>query len=523
MKNFSLLFLGLWMALAGTSAMLGQTTGYAQTSLVANLAGVAKNTDSQLTNPWGIAFLAGAPFWIANNNGGTSTLYDALGNKQAGTVTIPVAAVNPCSPGCPTGIVANATADFGGSDFIFDTEDGIVANWSSGTSAVVAYDNSAAAAVYKGLALLNNGTGNFLLAANFRSGAIEVLDRNFLVTALAGSFTDPGLPAGMAPHGIHVIGNQVYVAYAMQDGPKHDPVPGAGSGVIDIFDQNGNFVKTFASGGTLNAPWGVVTAPAAFGTFSNSILVGNFGDGTINAFDAASGAFLGQVMDTNNAAIVNPGLWDLIFGAGGTGDPNTLYFTAGGSDQTHGLFATLVPAAVVGQPDFALTFSAQSTTVAPGGSATLMVGASPVAGFNSAIALSCPNAPAGLTCVFSVSSITPGMNSTLTISAVAAAPPAGYVAGTTMAWISFSGMGLMGIVFGGRSERRRRKEKQRRRSGAVVGLSLVVLLTLFWLGCGGYGSTSTTMTNTKTTVTLMVTGTAAGGLSHSTPVTVTIQ
>jgi uncharacterized protein (TIGR03118 family) len=521
MKKSALLFLGLCVTLGSTSLVLGQTTGYAQTNLVGNLAGVAANTDSQLTNPWGIAFFAGDPFWIANNNGGTSTLYDSEGRKQAGTVTIPSAAISPCSPACPTGIVANTTADFGGSQFIFDTEDGIVANWVSGTSAVVAFDNSAALAVYKGLALVNNGTGNFLLAANFRTGKIDVLDRNFLVTALAGSFTDPHLPAGMGPHGVHVIGNQVFVTYAMQDAAKHDPVPAAGSGVVDIFDQNGNFVKTFATGGTLNAPWGVVTAPASFGTFSNSILVGNFGDGTINAFDS-TGKFQGQLMDTGNKPIVNPGLWDLIFGAGGTGDPNTLYFTAGGSNQTSGLFATLAPAAAAGQANFLLTLSAQSASVTPGGSASLMVGASPVAGFNSAIALSCPNAPAGLNCAFSAASITPGTSSTLTISAIATMPARGYsAAGMMLTWIPLSGLGLLGIAIAGSQEKRKLPAKQRNAIAIMTGVGLLVLSSLLWVGCGG-GSTSASTTMKAQTVTVMVSGTG-GGISHSTPVTVTIQ
>ncbi len=522
MKNLALLFLGLWVAAGGTSSLLGQTTtGYAQTNLVANLAGVASHTDSQLSNPWGIAFVPGSPFWISNNNGGTSTLYDGQGNKNSLVVTIPGAAVSPCSPGCPTGVVVNTTADFGGSNFIFGTEDGIVASWTDGTNATVAFDNSAALAVYKGVALLNNGSGNFLLAANFRTGKIDVLDRTFLITTLAGSFTDPHLPAGMAPHGVHVIGNQVYVAYAMQDAAKHDPTPGAGSGVIDIFDLNGNFVKTFATGGTLNAPWGVVTAPALFGTFSNAILVGNFGDGTISAFNATNGKFMGQVMDANSKAVVNPGLWDLVFGAGGTGDPNTLYFTAGGSNQTSGLFATLVPAAAAGQPDFSLTLSSQSASITPGGSAMLTVEASPVAGFNSAVALSCPNAPAGLSCAFSANSITPGMSSTLTISAVMATPPSGYVVtGTTMAWLPLSGLGLVGLAFAGRREKGRHTAKQPKAIAGAMGLGLALLLALVAIGCGG-GSSSSSMA-VKQTVTVMVNG-SSGGVTHSTPVTLTIQ
>jgi uncharacterized protein (TIGR03118 family) len=520
MKKIALLIVGLMATIGNSSHVLAQTTDYAQTNLVANVAGVANHTDSQLSNPWGISFVPGSLFWISNNNGGTSTLYDALGNKNGLVVNIPVASVNPCSPACPTGTVANATADFSGSNFIFDTEDGIVASWTDGTNAVVVFDNSAALAVYKGLALLSNGTSNFLLAANFRTGKIDVLDRNFLPTTLTGSFTDPHLPAGMAPHGVHVIGDQVYVAYAMQDAAKHDPTPAAGSGVVDIFDKNGNFVKTFAAGGTLNAPWGVVTAPASFGTFSNSILVGNFGDGTINAFDAATGKFQGQVTDSNNKVIVNPGLWDLVFGAGGTGDPNTLYFTAGGSNQTSGLFATLVPAAAAGQPGFSLTLSSPKATITPGGSATLMIGASPVAGFSGAIALSCPTPPAGLTCSFSSNSITPGMSSTLTISAVTAAPPTGYsVTGTSMAWLPLSGLGLVGIAFVGRRERRRLTPKQRKAITGITGLALT-LLTLIAVGCGG-GSSSTPSMNAQT-VTVMVNGTA-GSISHSTPVTLTIQ
>jgi uncharacterized protein (TIGR03118 family) len=243
---------------------------------------------------------------------------------------------------------------FGGGSFIFDTEDGIIANWTGASNtAEVAFDNSASGAVYKGLALLN---GTSLLAANFNSGKIDVYDRNFNPTSLSGSFTDPKLPAGFAPHGIHVIGNQIYVAYAMQDAAKHDAQPGAGLGQVDIFDMNGNFVSTFvAAGGQLNAPWGVVETPATFGAFPNAILVGNFGDGTINAFDT-TGKFLGQLTDSSNKVLVNPGLWDMVFGGGGpSGDPGTLYLTAGGGNQpnfpaggsTTAVFASLVPAAAV--------------------------------------------------------------------------------------------------------------------------------------------------------------------------------
>src|ERR1700680_4830756 len=218
-----LLLFGLLMMLAIPSGLRAQQAGYSERNRVSNTAGVATTTDSQLLNPWGISILPGQDFWIANNNSGTSTLYDPQGKKNALVVTIPGATKNPngnCSPGCPTGTVANGNGSyFGGGSFIFDTEDGIIANWTGASSAMVAFDNSASGAVYKGLALLNS---TFLLAANFNSGKIDVYDRNFTPTSLSGSFTDPKLPAGFAPHGIHVVGNQIYVAYAMQDAARHD-------------------------------------------------------------------------------------------------------------------------------------------------------------------------------------------------------------------------------------------------------------------------------------------------------------
>jgi len=523
MKKYALFCLfTLLTIVGGRPVVFGQTqTPYVQTNQVANVSGVASHTDSQLSNPWGISFLPGNPFWIANNNGGTSTLYDAQGDKQALVVGIPSASVNPCSPGCPTGTVANNSGDFNGGAFIFDTEDGIVANWTGANNAVVAFDNSANGAVYKGLALLSNGSGNFLLAANFRTGAVDVLDRNFKITTLAGSFTDPNLPAGFAPHGIHIINNQIYVAYAMQDAAKHDPTPGPGSGVVDVFDENGNFVKTFTSGGKLNAPWGVVSTPASFGTFSNAILVGNFGDGMINAFDS-TGKFLGQVTDSGNNVIVNPGLWDMVFGAGGTGDPNTLYFTAGGSSQTSGLFATLAPASTTTSADFSLALSAQSATLTPGQSANLTVSASAVGGFNNPISLSCSQ-PAGITCSLSPSTITPGSStstSTLSVTAAAMAPTGGYGGGMAMNWLSLSGVGALGMVFGIRRGEGKRASKILKHGLWIGGLGVLALCVLLSVGCGGGSSSSNHQQ--ASTVTVMVTGTS-GSISHSTPVTLTIQ
>lgn len=528
MKRTFLLF-GLLMTLAIPSGLWAQQGGYFQTNLVSNTAGIATTTDPQLLNPWGISILPGQDFWIANNNSGTSTLYDLNGNKDTAlVVTIPGATKNPngnCSPGCPTGTVSNANGTyFGGGQFIFDTEDGLIANWTGASNtATVAFDNSASGAVYKGLALLN---GTSLLAANFNSGKVDVLSSNFTLTSLSGSFTDPNLPAGYAPHGIHVINGKVYVAYAMQDAAKHDARPGAGLGQVDIFDMNGNFVSTFvAAGGHLNAPWGVVATLATFGAFPNAILVGNFGDGTLNAFDT-TGKFLGQITDAANKVLVNPGLWDMAFGEGGpSGAPGTLYLTAGGSNQpnfpaggsTTSVFASLIPSAAVGSQDFSLSLSAQSLSVTPGGSASLMVSAAGVGGFTSPISLSCSSV-SGLACAFNPATITPGSSatSTLTISAASVPPMGGYHAAV------FGGvlpaLGLFGTVF----TTRKRKPLTRKRGLSMGVLGLLLVGSLFSLWAVGCGSSSSASQPAASQVTLTVTGTS-GAITQSAPVTITIN
>jgi uncharacterized protein (TIGR03118 family) len=524
--------IGLLMTLAIPSGLLAQQAGYSQTNLVSNTAGIAATTDSQLLNPWGISVLPGEDFWIADNNSGVSTLYDQNGNKDAGlVVTIPGATSNPngnCSPGCPTGTVANASGSyFSGGSFIFDTEDGLIVYWNgSSNTGIVGKDNSASGAVYKGLALL----GTNLLAANFNSGKVDVYDSTYNLTSLGGSFTDPNLPAGFAPHGIHVIGSQIYVAYAMQDSPKHDAAPGAGAGQVDIFDTNGNFVSTFVAAGSnnnLNAPWGVVAAPASFGAFAGDILVGNFGDGTISAFDP-TGKFIGQLTNSSGKVLVNPGLWDMVFGGGGgaSNNPGTLgslYITAGGSagqpnfptgGSATAVFAAIIPAAAVGAPGFSLNLSVPSATVAQGGSTTLMVSAAAVGGFNGQIALSC-SAPSGLTCSFNPSTISPGSSassSTLTIAAAVAPPIGGYPAMIAL----LPGLGLFGTLL----TTRKRKSVTRKSILGMSVLGLLLLVSLFALGCGGSKSTNQPAPASQTTV--MVTGTS-GSLSQTAAVSVTVN
>jgi uncharacterized protein (TIGR03118 family) len=522
MKRFVLnLLIGLLVVSGIQVSTFAQQTGYQQTNLVSNVAGVGKTTDSQLANPWGISIFPGQDFWIANNNSGTSTLYDNQGNKDSGlVVTIPGAQHNPngnCNPGCPTGTVANGDGSyFGGGAFLFDTEDGLITSWTGASNtASVVLDNSASGAVYKGLALLN---GTVLLAANFNTGKLDVFDRNFNPTSLAGSFTDPNLPAGFAPHGVHVIGNQVFVAYAMQDGVKHDAQPGTGLGQVDIFDTNGNFVSTFVpAGGKLNAPWGIAATPATFGQFANAILISNFGDGTINAFDT-TGKFLGQLADSSNHVLVNPGLWELAFGQGGpSGDPGTLYFTAGGSNQpnfpaggsTTSVFASIAPATAAAGPDFSLNLSAQSATVTAGGSTTLTIGSSAVGGFNGQINLSCSTV-SGITCAFNPATISPGSStgsSTLTITAASTTPTGGYGPGAAMMLLP----GVFGTVF------MWRKRQAANRIVRIGALTVILFVCMAALGCG---SSSNKPTPSQTN--LVVTGTS-GSHSHSSAISITIN
>jgi uncharacterized protein (TIGR03118 family) len=319
---------------------------FQQTNLVSDIPGMAQFTDPNLINPWGITSSATSPFWISNNNSGTSTLYNGAGNKIPLTVTIPGPGG---AQGTPTGVVFNGTSGFNGSVFIFATEDGTIAGWNPGVDLFNAHtfvDNSnippGNGAVYKGLAIGNDAAGQTLIyATNFRAGTIDVFDSNFTATKLAGSFTDPNLPSGYAPFGIQEIGGKLYVTYALQDSAKHDDVAGKGHGFVDVFSNDGVLQRRFASRGVLDSPWGLALAPPDMGGGS-TLLVGNFGNGHIDAFDLNSGISLGPLLNTNFQPVTISGLWGLRFGNGHTAGPkDTLFFTAGINDEADGLFGTL--------------------------------------------------------------------------------------------------------------------------------------------------------------------------------------
>lgn len=339
---------------------------YQRINLVSDIAGVARFTDPNLVNPWGLSHSPTSPWWVSDNGTGVSTLYNSFGKAVPLVVTIPPPAGSPAgTTSAPTGQLFNPVSgtnsdDFvvsengksGPSFFIFATEDGTVSGWNPNvdpTNAILSVDRSkvGAGAVYKGLTFGQSSGNDFIYATNFRFGTVEQFDANF---HLVRSFTDKRLANNCplpnqcyAPFGIQNIGGNLYVTFALQDPTHHDDVGGAGHGFVDVFDTNGNLIRRLISGGKLNSPWGLALAPANFGRFSNDFLVGNFGDGGINVYNPNTGASIGTLRDNKSHPILINGLWGLAFGNGAAaGAKNELFFTAGIADEAHGLFGKIV-------------------------------------------------------------------------------------------------------------------------------------------------------------------------------------
>jgi uncharacterized protein (TIGR03118 family) len=350
----------LLVAMAFVSGPIQAKSGgfYRQTNLVSNIPGLARFTDSNLKNPWGLSHSPTSPWWVSDNGTGVSTLFRGDGTAVPLVVTIPPPGGSPAgTTSAPTGNVFNGTSDFvvtgnngsGPSRFIFDTEDGTISGWNPNadpTNAILEVDNSASGAVYKGLAIGSNASGNFLYATNFHAGVVEMYGAQF---NLVGTFTDAQLSTDcplpnqcFAPFGIQNINGNLYVTFALQDADKHDDAKGPGNGFVDVFDTSGNLIKRLISHGELNSPWGLALAPNGFGRFGKDLLVGNFGDGHINAYEPDTGAFRGQLKDHRGNPITIDGLWALGFGNGGTAGPtDTLFFTAGINDEADGLFGSI--------------------------------------------------------------------------------------------------------------------------------------------------------------------------------------
>ena len=348
------------------SAKAGGIAGrsYVQTNLVSDIPGLATHTDPNLKNPWGTSVGPGTPIWVSDNHAGVTTLYDGNGNGQPRVVAIPAPpSAGAGAVGAPTGQAFNtfdpASTDFviskggvsGPAFFLFATEDGIIAGWNptvDNTHAVIAVDNSTATdaagdvgANYKGLALVSTPNGKFIYATSFRFGRVDVFDNHF---NLVNSFTDPTIPDGFAPFGIHNIGGKLYVTFAKQGPGKDDDDARPGNGFVDVFSPNGDLLQRLVSRGRLDSPWAVTLAPSRFGAVGGDILVGNFGNGRINAYDTTSGKFRGELTTSVGGPIVIDGLWGLRFAPATPGaGPNTLFFTAGINHEADGLFGTLTP------------------------------------------------------------------------------------------------------------------------------------------------------------------------------------
>jgi uncharacterized protein (TIGR03118 family) len=341
------LALVLGAALVAVSPLTAaERNSYTVTPLVSDQTGVASNpADSDLVNAWGLTSSATSFWWVSDNGTDKSTLYRGSdGAKQGLVVDV---------GGGPTGAVFNPTSGFvlpvGGTKalFIFDSEDGTVRAWNGaqGTTAVVMH-TSPDDGIYKGLAIADTANGPRLYAADFHNARVDVLNGSFGVVPNSG-FVDPSLPAGYAPFGIQTIGSHVFVTYAKQDAAAEDEIAGQGRGFVDEYDLAGNLVARVAQHGHLNAPWGLALAPPAFGRFGGDLLVGNFGDGQINAYEQrpdGSFAHRGELRGADSKPLTIDGLWALEFGQGGNnGPPGTLFFTAGPDDETHGLFGQINP------------------------------------------------------------------------------------------------------------------------------------------------------------------------------------
>jgi uncharacterized protein (TIGR03118 family) len=321
------------------SSSRGQT--FDQVNLVTDnqAANPAAIEDPNLVNAWGMSYSPTSPFWVSDNGSGHATLYrvDPLTDVPTIlglTVSIPGA-------GTPTGQAFSGVAGaFNGNAFLFGSEDGTISGWRGalGTSAETLQTGSSAN-VYKGIALGSAANNSYLYAANFRAGTIDILKGSAGAPDLTGHFVDPTLPSGFAPFNIRNLGGTLYVTYAMQDAAKHDDVAGLGNGFVDAYDLQGNFLRRIGSQGKLNSPWGIEIAPSSFGPLAGDLLVGNFGDGTINAFDLTGNTFIGQVSGRDGNPLSIDGLWGLSVGnGGGAGSSDKLYFTAGPDDESHGLF-----------------------------------------------------------------------------------------------------------------------------------------------------------------------------------------
>jgi len=337
LRHFSLpIAMVLLMGVSAAPTLAAAENAYAVHPLVSNVAGAAPVTDPHLVNAWGLTASATSPWWVADNGTDVSTIYRANGSIVPLVVQVPVQ---------PTGTVFWGAAR---ATFVFDTEAGQVRGWKNtqGNQTIVLADRSAVGAIYKGLALATTLAGDRFYATDFHNARVDVFDANFNLVTSGGAFVDADLPSGYAPFGVQTIGSRVFVTYAKQDADAADEIHGQGRGFVDAYDTSGTLLARVARHGQLDAPWGLALAPANFGRFSGDLLVGNFGDGQINAYEEmANGRFehRGELRDADGKPLSIDGLWALQFGHGSAnnGPTNTLFFTAGPNDESDGLLGSI--------------------------------------------------------------------------------------------------------------------------------------------------------------------------------------
>jgi uncharacterized protein (TIGR03118 family) len=547
-NNYKKYLAPLFAAITSCSLATAQTAGtYQVTNVISDGSVPATTIDANFINPWAIT--PTGTFWI--NTQGTSYSYVV---PTAGTisfkVSIPAASGVTTATGSPTGAASVASAPTGyilsnglKASFVFDSLDGLISGWNSklggaGVSpipvALPIMNNSSIGAVYTGLAIVTNPSGTFLLATDFGTpNAVEVYDSNFAKAKLAGSFTDPNLPANYAPYSIHVLGTQIYVAFALRNGTSpstYAPAGGAGSGIVSIFDINGNFVSRAVTGGNLNAPWGVAIAPTTFGIYGGALLIANFGDGVINAYNPTTFAYLGRLADGTGKTLVYPTIWDLVFGntpaAPGTaavaGAAGTLYFTAGLAGQKHGLLGQIsVNTTPSGTPTFGFSTSTPALTIPAGSTGTATIAVAPTNGFSGTVALACTGLPVATTCSFSPASLTASASAPTTATVTVQTTKSTIVRLDPLHKKHAAGVGLALLLpFGSLAFFRRRN-----RSSNPLPLLLLVAITFVPIaliaGCSSTSGTlapSTPIGSTQFNVTA-----TAGTITQSSAISLTVQ
>jgi uncharacterized protein (TIGR03118 family) len=528
-----------------------QTAGtYTVTNLFSDGSVPATITDANFINPWGVT---NSTFWINTQGTGLDYVVSATNFPPftppatpafAFKISIPAATGGTTATGSPTGAASTGAAtgfllpapNSTKASFLFCSLDGIITGWNSklgtaGAVAQVVVNNSTAGASYTGLALITNTNGTYMLAANFgKAATIEVYDSTFATAKLAGSFTDPNLPTGYIPYNVHTIGTQVFVAYALK-ASTGGPTIAAGDGIVNIFDNNGNFVSRVVSpGGNLNAPWGMAVAPTTFGIFGGDILIGNFGDGVINAYDPKTFAFLGQLIDSTGKTLSYASLWEIFFGltAAGATTPsnvNTLYFAAGLASEKHGLLGAInTNPTATGTPTYGFAASAAGATVTAGSSATFVLSAMPTNNFNGSVALACGMLPEAATCTFSPASlnVTAGApaTSTLTITTVKSTA---YLQPRTIHGAARGGITAAFLLpFGAILASFRRHSSTNRPSLRLFCLlGILVVFAGFIQGCSSYSDVIPPSTPAGTSaITIKAT---SGSITQSTVVNLTVQ